>query len=291
MSQSAQTPATPQPGDTVMLKGVLTFSRLASWVDGEELAQYNSSNPGMERNSPYVTVGLKNPQIVPSDAAGPNAVEQFTLSKIKPARSGKNAGVPVFYGNRNKPRTGEGVLPSVFKRNSDGTVSQIDMVADLAPDQEVLLLMSYFTFRRGQNEEGSLSIESLIVNSENPAFFGSVDVAKDLQRFGITISGDVTPRVGADVQPEGENVPAQPEQTDFNQSQAYGEPQQNQPVQQSQAPMFQAHPQQNQVNPNPWEAAGQAMAPQQSQQPAQQAQPQQSQQASAFDPWNVGGNQ
>lgn len=252
MTQTPNVQQAPQPasGDIALVRGTVTFSRLCSWVDGDELERANA-NSRYQRLKPYVTVALVEPQIVSTAQNGQlSPVEQFAQSKISVARSGRNQGRQVFYTTRSKPRNSDN-LPPVFRRLADGSVEQVAMQSDLMSDQTITLILRYFTFDGARGEEGSLSLDGVIVESEKPQFRGA-ELAGELEALGIVVAGGIKPQQPAQAAaPAGAEAPAQEEspwahaspaqaQPDWSTQQQPQQPQapasQQAPVQQAQAP-------------------------------------------------------
>lgn len=300
MTQTPNAQQAPQPasGDIALVRGTMTFSRLCSWVDGDELERANA-NSRYQRLKPYVTVALVEPQIVSTSSNGQlSPVEQFAQSKISVARSGRNQGRQVFYTTRSKPRNSDN-LPPVFRRLSDGSVEQVAMQSDLMSDQTITLILRYFTFDGARGEEGSLSLDGVIVESEKPQFRGA-ELAGELEALGIVVAGGIKPQQPAQAAaPAGAEAPAQEEspwahaspaqaQPDWSTQQQPQQPQapasQQAPVQQAQAPAQNAQqPQQHVYTAN----AQQANAPQSGADAAQGAFTDNPQLAAPVNPWET----
>lgn len=156
------------PGEKVLVRGNVAYSRIASHIDGEELARdmerrRRAGRPVIEK--PYVTLSLSDARIVPKDpktahgladmAGGMTLeeayVEQNFYRSMKSTRPGMN--FTAISRSQSLPWLGELVPPNVIHK--DGPAKH-----ELKPGTDVTAVMIIFQSRFGNG----VGLDGVIVN-------------------------------------------------------------------------------------------------------------------------------
>ena len=166
---------------TIYVRGQVAFSRIASKIDGAELAKQNqeaAAKGRMPHAKPYVTISIKNPQILNTELP-PQVVsvlqERFYVSKTD--------GLTYFSQESKSP-----FLPAVVYSREAGELAgqgiaddNVPLPAELAKDLDVTIGVSLFS----KNGFAGLGISHILVN-EPIRYYASSSMASDFASQGIT---------------------------------------------------------------------------------------------------------
>lgn len=188
-------------GETILVTGKISFSRLARLIEGEDLARRIAAET--KRNSlypttvPHTTISIVDAVVDYADPANPTIEEQYVAEKFYTAKKGENAG-KVSFGIDNKSAN----LPTVFQPNTDqsGTYSQLILENDLDSGLEVTLVLN--TFESGSYANKGVGLQQVILR-EAPRYYNSAANSGLLAARGIIITGDVQRVSGADAAAAG----------------------------------------------------------------------------------------
>lgn len=174
------------PGTSFMVRGRLSFSRITSLIEGDELAKRKESavkNGQTPIDRPHTTASIYNAQVVYDN---PDAVNNPALRT--PAEIYANESM---YVSKKNPQNGNcftGVnkgnqLPSVGVLQSDQkTVQGIIPEHELAKDLDVTFVMRVYKPKTQMNH--GVSLEAIIVN-EPIRYYENSNIASSLEEKGI----------------------------------------------------------------------------------------------------------
>lgn len=183
-------------GQQILVRGKVSFSRLAQLVDGEALER--SIAQALQRGSlyptrkPHTTVNLVDAQVLVANPANPTPEEQFVHEKIYAVKSGDNAGKS-GYGIDNV----SSFLPTVLEVDPEnpGTYRQLVLERDLAGGMDVTLILQVFK-PKGYEKRG-IGLQQVVLNEPVRYFSSGVDTSA-LAARGIIVSGAVRPVTAAE---------------------------------------------------------------------------------------------
>ncbi|ROR76023.1 hypothetical protein SAMN06295974_3831 [Plantibacter flavus] len=181
-------------GQQVLVRGNISFSRLASLVEGEALArsieQAKSRGSLYPTKVPHTTINIVNARVVPGDPTNPTLEEQFVNEKIFPVKKGENAGKPGF-GLDSKST----YLPTILEPDPEheGQYRQVVLERDLASGLDVTIVINIF--KNGDFEKRGLGLQQVVLHEELRYFASGVSAAQ-LAARGIVVHGDVKPVTG-----------------------------------------------------------------------------------------------
>lgn len=194
------------PKANILIRGKLSYSRLAKHIDGDELArdQQLSRTRGLQPiDKPYTTatvcqseVQFKNPAGV-NDPAARTPEEQYVWEHQYLSSNGHDTGW--CYRAVNKSRN----LPEVYQYNP--VTHQYDRVileTNLDRNLDVTLVLRIF---KGAMNNNGISLDKVLVN-EPIRYFNNAD--DDLQAFGIVLNKNAETGTA----PANDAAPAQPAQ-------------------------------------------------------------------------------
>lgn len=173
-------------GTVIKVSGLLSFSRLTSVYEGEELTRRISDErlrgSRYPVDVPHTTAALIDPVVEP---AGPtmNAEEVFVEESIFSLARGDNAGHKSFRAD-NRGRT----LPTIMELQDDGSYVQVQPSGELARGLKVTLVLK--VYKPKNYEKRGIGIEAVLVN-EKVRVFGRGSVADTLASLGVTVTGDL----------------------------------------------------------------------------------------------------
>ncbi len=179
---------------TIIVRGRVSFSRLAKHIDGEELAKSvaaaRARGSKYPTTKPHTTISLIDAAVVPLNPQQPTPEEIFVNDKIYTVKKGDNAGKRGFSIDDKSPN-----LPPVFEpipadeQDGSGSHRQLVLTQDLDSGLDVTLVLA--TFTQGEYANKGLGLQQVILN-EAPRYYGGggVDNAA-LSAIGVTISGPV----------------------------------------------------------------------------------------------------
>lgn len=179
---------------TILVRGKISYSRLAAQITGEELAR--SIENARKRGSlypttkPHTTISLIDAVVTPLDPNNPTTEEQYVGEKIYTVKNGDNAGKRGFSHDDTSP-----TLPQVFEPTPEGKHHQVVLDNDLDSGLDVTLVLR--TFKPANYEKRGLGLQQVILHEPIRYYQagGGADPAA-LSALGITIEGPVT-RVSA----------------------------------------------------------------------------------------------
>ena len=271
--------------ETVNVKGKISFARIASLIEGDELARRVQNSKSLHpTRDPHTTIAISDAEVILKDPNNPTIGEAYVYQKFY--KSSKNDSDNY---NIDRRRNKQGDLPTVMQIQEDGhTVNEIGPLSG-DPDAGVEVVLQIGVFPPGQNNtNGGAGLNNVIIMQ--PGNFpmrapGGVS-ASALSSLGLTFGGTVANAataggasneavVGTDANGLPTAAPAAPaQQAPAADPFTAGAPQ-AQPAQQPQAGGWGAPQPQAQAQPAQPQAPAGWGGPQQ-QAPAQPAQPQQS---------------
>ena len=146
------------PGTTVVIRGQLTFSRLAKLVEGAELARADAQRVqnGMQAiGVPHTSVNLAHAEVVYADPANPTAEEIFVNERRFISRKHPDNGQSYSIDNKSTK------LPIVGTRNARNEVEQVILESDLAAGLQVTLVLRVYKPKNYSN--CGLSLDLVVV--------------------------------------------------------------------------------------------------------------------------------
>lgn len=175
------------PGQTVMVRGKTTFSRLARLVEGQALIDSDNTRVknGMQAiGRPYTSINLAHAEVLFADPANPTREELFVQERRFVSK--KNPENGLGYGIDNKSTT----LPPVGVRNAQGHVEQVILENDLAAGLEVTLVLRVYKPKSHLN--CGLSLDLVVV--EEPIRYYNAGVNQgELAARGIIFAKPLVP--------------------------------------------------------------------------------------------------
>ncbi|MFJ2662550.1 hypothetical protein [Arthrobacter koreensis] len=175
------------PGQTVMVRGKTTFSRLARLVEGEALAKSDATRVqnGMQAiGRPYTSVNLAHAEVLFADPANPTREELFVQERRFVSK--KNPENGLGYGIDNKSTT----LPPVGVRNANNEIEQVILENDLAAGLDVTLVLRVYKPKTHLN--CGLSLDLVVV--EEPIRYYNAGVNQsELAARGIIFAKPLVP--------------------------------------------------------------------------------------------------
>lgn len=184
-----------RPNQTILVRGKLTFSRLASLIDGDELqrriAQQRQRGSLYPVDKPHTTISVVDAKVLAEDPNNPTLEEQYVAERTYTVGKGENTGKRGFNID-DKSRS----LPVILEPNPDkeGTYRQVILESDLASNLDVTLVLE--TFDSGHPKKG-LGLAQVVVNEPVKYYASGVDT-QALAARGIVIEGGVKRVSGAD---------------------------------------------------------------------------------------------
>lgn len=184
-------------GQQILIRGKVSFSRLAQLVEGEALVK--SIESAQKRGQlyptkvPHTTINLVDAQVIAANPAALTTEEQFVQEKTFIVKSGDNAG-KVGYSLDNK----SSYLPTVLEMDPEnaGQYRQLVLERDLASGIEVTLVLQ--VFKPAGYEKRGIGLQQIVL-SEPVRYFASSGVdASALAARGIVVNGPVRAVAGAD---------------------------------------------------------------------------------------------
>ena len=85
-----------RPNQTVLVRGTVTFCRVASLITGDELnrriAQQKQRGSLYVTDKEHTTIDILDPKVLAADPQNPTLEERYVAEKFYDRKSGKNAG-------------------------------------------------------------------------------------------------------------------------------------------------------------------------------------------------------
>lgn len=195
------------PNSKVYVTGIVDYSRIASHIDGAELAADNArrvANGLMSTDKPHTKLQLSQCTIDYADPNAPTDAEQFINGKF--FKSTKHPEKNNCYAAMNKSKN----LPNLYCRK-DAKAEEIEAlttVGELAPGTPVTVMLRFFSTPMNNG----VSLDTVIVN-EKPVKWGSSSNEAALAERGFKIVGHAEEAIAVRNQLNEENVEAQPAYT------------------------------------------------------------------------------
>lgn len=149
-----------RPNQIIYVRGRLTFSRIASKIEGEELAKMNERKKAQGRKDitekPHTTATICNAQVVPANPAGLTPEEIFIAERM--GMSTKNPENGNYCTSINKGNS----LPKVMQLVSEGKYKEVRVERELANGLDVTLVIRTF---KGNPNNGT-ALDGIFVNEE-----------------------------------------------------------------------------------------------------------------------------
>jgi len=241
------------PNTLFMVRGRLKFSRIASFIDGEELRkdiERASAHNNFPTKKPHTKATICDAVVIYNDPTRKTTEEMYAEENAKPSTSNTGGYTGnIFYGKNTGNR-----LPWIGTRQPDNSVMQVTPEGELANDQLVTFVLRVYA----TSQNYGVSLDGIIVEN-GPIQYYMGNSVNALAEKGI-IFHPLTPSVAesADYAPDviAEHKPTPVAQPIDNQSaysniasaapQGYVPPQQNY-VPQGQQPIPQGYVPQNQT--------------------------------------------
>lgn len=180
--------------EVVLVKGELTFSRLAQLVEGEALARTDAQRVqnGMQPiGRPHTSVSLANAEVILKDAANPTIEEQFVTERRFTSKKHPEHGLCYSIDNKSTR------LPVVAKLNEAGQAEQVQLAGELAAGVPVILVLRVYKPRNYANK--GLSLDQVIIQDTEVKYYSGGAASDALAAAGITFATPIVPQQAAPV--------------------------------------------------------------------------------------------
>lgn len=194
-----------QPNVTVIVRGKTSFSRIASLIQGDELAKRVANTKSLyPTREPHTSISISDPQIVPLNQQGLSREEQHVQERFYVSKSGANQG-KTMYGIDNKSP----YLPTVLApdESNPGSHAQVVLERDLDAGLDVTLVLKTFAPKGGYQKKG-IGLQQVILNEPLRYYSQGVD-ENALAAIGVTVSGPLTQVNATDAPASATPPPAQ----------------------------------------------------------------------------------
>lgn len=242
-----------QPGDSIVIKGTVSFARLDKLVEGEALASENARRKGlgmMAADKPFRSITIENPEIV---QGGGTPLAQFHGQNVYTSGAGKPS----------MSLESKSLFAPKYGQIQNGTLVEIaDPQKNPAPGQEVFLMIEAFGSKSMANAKLGSSFNAIAFPEGEIKFYEGATGGGGLSGFGQALNLPVQNLSG--------NAQAPAQTPVFGQQAETAAPAQNngfgsQPVQQPAAPaqdngFGQAEPSAPAQDANPFNGFGQQPA-------------------------------
>ncbi len=181
-----------RPNEIIVVRGKVSFSRLARVIEGEALAErIKNSKSQYPTTVPHTTISLSDAQVIPANPAAPTPEEIYVSEKFYTIKSGDNAG-KIGFGLDNKGT----FLPIVLEQDPDnpGQYRQLVLPQDLATGVDVTLVLNVFA--SGYSNKG-IGIQQVVLNEPVRYYASGIDT-NQLAARGIVVNGPIAPVASAD---------------------------------------------------------------------------------------------
>lgn len=181
-----------RPNKYVLVRGTLVYSRIASRVEGEELANIQRERQQQGRPAPqrpYTYVTIVDPQIVKPKAGVPKTTEELFVesSKFYTAKTGKYKDHVCF-----APLNNGNYLPSLYRKGNAANGEEpkqfykVTAEGEIAPGTPVLILMRSFA---GQMNHNGIAMNAVMVLDDHIPYYGVNNADVDaLKQWGLVIN-------------------------------------------------------------------------------------------------------
>lgn len=176
-------------GQQILVRGKISFSRLASLIDGEALTrsieQARKRGQRYPTSKPHTTVNLVDAVVIPANPAAPTIEEQYVHEKTYDIKSGDNTGHRGF-GIDNV----SAYLPTVLEPDPEvsGAYRQVVLERDLASGLDVTLVIQVFK-PQGYEKRG-LGLQQVVLHEPVRYYASGMDTSA-LAARGIVVNGPI----------------------------------------------------------------------------------------------------
>lgn len=191
------------PESNVLVHGLISFARIVSFIEGEELDKRNKRDEAKGHyptKDPYTTISIVDPVIDADPDPASQALKRYIEALIYPSKSGRFQGHPVF-SIKNKGK----FLPGIYEKHSDGAYHPIHPAIDPANGQPVQLLIKTYSYNTNGNKGVSIGLQGILFDSEYKARTSVGMNSEYLSGHGIVIAA-------SDEEETDEEAPVQPAQ-------------------------------------------------------------------------------
>lgn len=187
-----------EPNSTVMIRGTISYSHVATKVAGEELDRYNA-----RRKFPtgeHTSITLSDVEVIAVDPNNLSLAEIYLTQHLY--RSNNQERYPGWsYTALNKGQ----YLPAVGALQADGSYRQVWPTAELANGQKAIVLLRVFPTRMVHQ---GITFDAVLVQSAEVAYrnAGGMRLGNDLAKYGIVWQPTANPADGDDSVPTPEQA-------------------------------------------------------------------------------------
>lgn len=185
------------PGDSIMIRGRLQYSRLTSKIQGEELAKRNRGQR-YPITTPYTTATICDAQIITKNPSHPSLFEQWAQNHLYTSKAEGTTGYAFSANNKGNS------LPWIGVEESKGNVHQVYPEGELAKDLQVTLVLS--VFKTSQNN--GVGLDGVIIH-EPLRLFSPNDATSVLKQHGYNFIAE-NPPVQNEINPTAQANGVQP---------------------------------------------------------------------------------
>lgn len=197
-------------GSLVYITGIVEYSRIASHIDGEELAADNAKKVarGMRAtDKPHTRLTINHCAIDYTNPAAPTIAERFIAERMYVSTVHPDNGQ--CYTASNKSRN----LPSVYCRENiqSKSLEPVTTKGELSAGTSVTIMLRFFS----TNQNSGVSLDSVIVNEKPVKWYSSRDrgAAAALAERGFVIADPVSGSPSVDEVREQLTQPVSPAPT------------------------------------------------------------------------------
>lgn len=171
------------PGTIIMIRGNVTFSRIASRIEGDELAKRimeQQAKGWKPVDKPHTTLTIKNAMVLMQNPNAPTLAEKYATESLYISKQHPEYGY-CYTGTNKSPNN----LPDVGVREADGnTVTSVTpLQAELDNDLAVTLVLRVFKSKNAMNN--GVSMDAVIVE-EPIRYYSASTISKALESQGLT---------------------------------------------------------------------------------------------------------
>lgn len=206
------------PNANVLVHGLISYARIVSFIDGDELKKKNDEakhNHRFEHNNPYTTIAIVDPKVDADPDPASQALKRYIEASTYTSKSERFQGHPAFsIDNKGK------FLPGIYEKQSDGAYHQIRPAIDPANGQPVTLLINTYSYNTNNNKGVSIGLQMVLFDDTYKDRTSVAMNSEYLSGHGITVipaPADEASDEEEPAQPAQEPVqaPAQPAPTSF----------------------------------------------------------------------------
>lgn len=178
-------------GQQIVVKGILSFSRLAKVIDGKELADRvaaeRARNVKFPTDKPHTTITIVDAEVLPANPAAATLEEQYVHERIFQYKKGDNAGKNALTVDNKGSYLPVVLAPS---ETTPGTYEQVKLERDLASGIPVTLVLNIFGSQGYANK--GVGLQQVVLH-EAVKYYGGANSAgiEALAARGIIVSGPI----------------------------------------------------------------------------------------------------